>query len=43
MPNVNKVLKQMEQFSDNVRNGKIKGYTGKKIKSIVSAQCVRHY
>ena len=36
MPNVNKVLKQMEQFSDNVRNGKIKGYTGKKIKSIVN-------
>lgn len=36
MPNINKVLNQMKQFSDNVRSGKFKGYTGKKLKSIVN-------
>jgi len=36
MPNVNKVLAQMKSFSNDVRNGKTKGYTGKKIKSVVN-------
>ena len=36
MPNVNRVLGQMETFSDGVRNGKIKGYTGEKFKSVVN-------
>ena len=36
MPNVNKVLAQMKSFSNDVRSGKIKGYTGKKIKSVVN-------
>ena len=36
MPNVNKVLSQMKSFSNHVRSGKAKGYTGKKIKSVVN-------
>jgi len=36
MPNVNKVLAQMKSFSNGVRSGKVKGYTGKKIKSVVN-------
>jgi glucose-6-phosphate isomerase len=36
MPNVNKVLSQMKSFSNDVRSGKAKGYTGKKIKSVVN-------
>ena len=36
MPNVNKVLSQMKEFSNDIRNGKVKGYTGEKIKSIVN-------
>ena len=36
MPNVNKVLGQMKSFSNDVRSGKTKGYTGKKIKSVVN-------
>ena len=36
MPNVNKVLGQMKSFSNDVRSGKAKGYTGKKIKSVVN-------
>jgi len=36
MPNVNKVLDQMKSFSNDVRSGKSKGYTGKKIKSVVN-------
>jgi len=36
MPNVNRVLDQMKSFSNDVRSGKYKGYTGKKIKSVVN-------
>ena len=36
MPNVNKVLGQMKSFSNDVRSGKAKGYTGKKIKSVIN-------
>jgi len=36
MPSVNKVLSKMKQFSSDIRSAKIKGYTGKKIKSIVN-------
>ena len=36
MPNVNKVLGQMKSFSNDVRSGKAKGYTGKKLKSVVN-------
>ncbi|MBF0302732.1 MAG: glucose-6-phosphate isomerase [Desulfamplus sp.] len=36
MPNVNRVLSQMEQFSDKVRTGEWIGYTGKPIESIVN-------
>ncbi|MBF0209901.1 MAG: glucose-6-phosphate isomerase [Desulfamplus sp.] len=36
MPDVNRVLNQMEIFSDKVRTGRWKGYTGKPIKSIVN-------
>ena len=36
MPQVSKVLRQMELFSDDVRSGKWKGYTGKSIKNIVN-------
>ncbi|MGR3809701.1 glucose-6-phosphate isomerase [Jiulongibacter sp. NS-SX5] len=36
MPDVNRVLKQMEEFSESVRSGEWKGYTGKKIKDIVN-------
>jgi len=36
MPNVNKVLDQMKSFSNDVRSGKYKGYTGKKIKSVIN-------
>lgn len=36
MPDVNRVLAQMRTFSDNVRNGKWLGYTGKRITDIVN-------
>jgi glucose-6-phosphate isomerase len=36
MPDVNKVLKQVETFSNKVINGFWRGYTGKKIKDIVN-------
>lgn len=36
MPGVNEVLDHMKQFSNQVRSGEWKGYTGKKIKSIVN-------
>ena len=36
MPNVNKVLTQMKSFSNDVRSGKSKGYTGKRIESVVN-------
>lgn len=36
MPEVNKVLDQMQKFSDSVISGSWKGYTGKAIKNIVN-------
>ncbi|MFV1921603.1 MAG: glucose-6-phosphate isomerase [Methylotenera sp.] len=36
MPDVNAVLKQMRLFSEKVRNGEWKGYTGKRISDIVN-------
>jgi len=36
MPEVNRVRDKMEKFSEKVRNGSWKGYTGKKIKHIVN-------
>ena len=36
MPDVNTVLKQMREFSDKVRDGSWKGYTGKRITDIVN-------
>jgi glucose-6-phosphate isomerase len=36
MPEVNRVLKQMEEFSETVRSGEWKGYTGKRITDIVN-------
>lgn len=36
MPGVNRVLKQMKGFSDNLRSGKWKGHTGKKITHVVN-------
>ncbi|HEX2868865.1 MAG TPA: glucose-6-phosphate isomerase [Ignavibacteriales bacterium] len=36
MPEVDRVLLQMRKFSDEVRNGKWKGYTGKEIKDVVN-------
>lgn len=36
MPEVNRVREKMEKFSEKVRNGDWKGYTGKKIKHIVN-------
>ena len=36
MPGVKRVLAQMKQFSDALRSGKWKGYTGKKIKHVVN-------
>ncbi len=36
MPDVNKVLDQMKQFSDNLLSGQWKGYTGKPIQHIVN-------
>ncbi|MGE5680415.1 MAG: glucose-6-phosphate isomerase [Bacillota bacterium] len=36
MPEVNAVLKHMREFSDSVRNGSWKGYTGKTITDIVN-------
>ena len=36
MPNVKKVLRQMKIFSNDIRSGKFKGYTGKKIKSVIN-------
>ncbi|MBF0204273.1 MAG: glucose-6-phosphate isomerase [Desulfamplus sp.] len=36
MPEVNKVLDQMEDFSDRIISGKWKGYTGKTIQNIVN-------
>ncbi|MBF0229324.1 MAG: glucose-6-phosphate isomerase [Desulfamplus sp.] len=36
MADVNRVLNQMENFSEKVRSGEWKGYTGKPIKSIVN-------
>ncbi|OFZ26603.1 MAG: glucose-6-phosphate isomerase [Bdellovibrionales bacterium RIFOXYB1_FULL_37_110] len=36
MDDVNRVIEQMIQFSDKVRNGSLAGYTGKKFKNIVN-------
>lgn len=36
MPEVNRVLEKMRSFSDKVRSGEWKGYTGKPIKNIVN-------
>lgn len=36
MPDINKVLKQMKSFVENLHNGTWKGFTNKKIKSIVN-------
>ncbi len=36
IPDVNRVLAQMKKFSDAVRSGSWKGYTGKKIKTVVN-------
>ncbi|MCR9065669.1 MAG: glucose-6-phosphate isomerase [Cytophagales bacterium] len=36
MPDINKVLDQMKDFSESVRSGEWKGYSGKKIKDIVN-------
>jgi len=36
MDDVNDVLEKMEKFSDNLRNGNWKGYTGKEIKTVVN-------
>ena len=36
MPGVKRVLAQMKQFSDALRSGKWKGYTGKKIRHVVN-------
>ena len=36
MPEVNRVLAQMQRFSERIRSGEWKGYTGKTIKSIVN-------
>ncbi len=36
MPEINKILVKMQQFTDKVRNGKWRGYTGKPIESIVN-------
>ncbi len=36
MPDVNRVLKQMREFTERVRNGAWKGYTGKPITDIVN-------
>jgi glucose-6-phosphate isomerase len=36
MPDINKVMVEMQQFTEQVRNGKWRGYTGKPIESIVN-------
>jgi glucose-6-phosphate isomerase len=36
MPEVQKVLRKMKNFSNGIHNGKLRGYTGKKIKYIVN-------
>ena len=36
MPEINSVLKHMREFSDSVRNGDWKGYTGKQITDVVN-------
>ncbi len=36
MPEINKVLVKMQQFTEQVRNGKWRGYTGKPIESVVN-------
>jgi glucose-6-phosphate isomerase len=36
MPGVNRVLAQMRKFSDAVRSGKWKGFTGRKIRTVVN-------
>ncbi len=36
MPSVNKVLKQMREFTDGIHVGKIKGFTGKTFTDVVN-------
>ena len=36
MPEIRRVLAKMKEFSESVRNGSFKGYTGKKLKNIVN-------
>ena len=36
MPKINKVLAQMQNFSDSVISGQWKGYTGKEITDVVN-------
>jgi glucose-6-phosphate isomerase len=36
MPEVDSVLQHMKEFSDSVRNGEWKGYTGKKLTTIIN-------
>ena len=43
MPDINAVLAQMKTFSEQVRSGEWKGYTGKKIKDIVSDDYLSFY
>lgn len=36
MPKVNAVIDQMEEFSDQIRSGTFRGYTGKRIRNIIN-------
>ena len=36
MPEIRRVLAKMKEFSEAVRNGSFKGYTGKKLTNIVN-------
>ena len=36
MPEINRVLSQMETFSHDIRSGKWKGYTGKQIRTVIN-------
>jgi len=36
MPEINRVLSQMESFSNDIRSGKWKGFTGKRIRTVIN-------
>jgi glucose-6-phosphate isomerase len=36
MPEINRVLSQMERFSNDIRSGRWKGFTGKKIRTVIN-------